>query len=177
MIIVGQVVQHHRGRMWDRLSHVLHPLLSFPNHTTCMHTCARSSNTTEVDPFDHNRQALPGCNGDEPQWIDPTRVEAFEYGDLAGATKQLERKFDDLTGISPLWLSVDGDEPGVPNFSGKGRRGGRAMFGDWQLDDSLVEAFENQTDATQHDKQVIMYNIYITGGWCTPGTTASSGMI
>lgn len=64
--------------------------------------------------------------------------------------------FDELTWVSPLWFSVEKDEDaGAGNYSLGGKRGGGGyeMFGDWRVEESLVDAFENQTQAGS-DKQV-----------------------
>lgn len=88
-------------------------------------------------------------------WMDSTRFEAFEYKELADVAKKMERIFDDLTGVSPLWFGVEGDETSGSNSFGKGgQRGGNIMFGDWQLDESMLEVFENQIEPTRSNKQV-----------------------
>lgn len=94
----------------------------------------------------------------------PTQFEAFEYQDLADVAETVKSAFDDLTGVSPLWFSVekDGGDMGRNSFArkrGDGRSGGGGnyvMFGDWRVEESLVDVFENQPQA-QSDKQVLCY--------------------
>lgn len=93
-----------------------------------------------------------------------THFEAFEYQDLADVAKTIKNAFDELTGVSPLWFSVEQDAGGgTRRHSVGGKRGGRhsgcgdgggyEMFGDWRVEESLVDAFENQPQAGS-DKQV-----------------------
>lgn len=113
--------------------------------------------TTAIEPYD----ATPTkTTEDNP----PTQFEAFEYQDLANVAETVKGAFDDLTGVSPLWFSVekDGGDMGRNSFSrkrGDGRIGGGGnyvMFGDWRVEESLVDVFENQPQA-QSDKQVLCY--------------------
>lgn len=65
----------------------------------------------------------------------------------------MTNSFDELTGVSPLWFSVEKDEGagGEGHSLGNGR--GYEMFGDWRVEESLVDVFEDQTQARSH-KQV-----------------------
>lgn len=90
--------------------------------------------------------------------MDPTRFEAFEYNELANVAKKVERVFDDLTGVSPLWFGGEGDEANGGNSFGKGgQRAGNIMFGDWRLDGSILGVFENQIEPTRSNTQVRLY--------------------
>lgn len=62
----------------------------------------------------------------------------------------MKNSFDELTGVSPLWFSVEKDEgAGVDHHSlGTGR--GYEMFGDWRIEESLVDVFEDQIRARSH---------------------------
>lgn len=98
--------------------------------------------------------ASRACGSAETTCIDPPKVEAFEYRELADATSRLENTFGDLTSVSRLWFSVEGEEAETLKSTEKSRRGGQAMFGDWRIDESLVDVFENQTGSTRFGKQV-----------------------
>lgn len=98
---------------------------------------------------------MSASDGELDSWKDPTRFEVFEYTELAQGAKQLEYTFDDLRGVSSLWFGVDGDEGVAGNsFGGKAGKKGAAMFGDWRLDESLVEEFEDEIEPSRSDKQV-----------------------
>eukprot|EP00903_Cladosiphon_okamuranus_P008772 g8403.t1 len=89
---------------------------------------------------------------------DITRFEAFEYQDLADLAVTVKTTFDDLTGVSPLWFSVEKDqdaEAGSHSLSSKCGGGGYEMFGDWRVEESLVDVFEDLPQAGS-DKQEIL---------------------
>eukprot|EP00752_Nemacystus_decipiens_P006453 g5812.t1 len=89
---------------------------------------------------------------------DITRFEAFEYQDLADVAETVKTRFDDLTGVSPLWFSVEKDEDaGAGGHSLGSKRGGAGyeMFGDWRVEESLLDVFENESQAGS-DKQEIL---------------------
>ena len=112
--------------------------------------------TTVVDRHLNHHPTLESCFI-EP--LDPGKFETFEYQQLVDAVKDVEHKLHDLASISPLWFGVDGNDVGAGKPLGKGRRSGRMMFGNWQLDDSLVDVFEDKVDSNaQSDKQVGLTN-------------------
>lgn len=76
--------------------------------------------------------------------------------DLADVAETVKTAFDDLTGVSPLWFSVEKDEEagaGSHSLSSKCGGGGYEMFGDWRVEESLVDVFEDLPQAGS-DKQV-----------------------
>lgn len=78
----------------------------------------------------------------------------FRAQDLADVAETVKDSFDDLMGVSPLWFSVEKDEdPGAGSHSNKRGGAGYEMFGDWRVEESLLDAFENQPQA-RSDKQV-----------------------
>lgn len=116
--------------------------------------------TTAIDQFD-------SYAGDSDQQT--THYEAFEYQDLADVAKTVKNAFDDLTGVSPLWFSVEKDAGGDTRRrpcggkrgggrTGRGDVAGYEMFGDWRVEESLVDVFENQPQV-RSDKQVLKRSI------------------
>ena len=82
----------------------------------------------------------------------------FRAKDLADVAETVKTVFDDLTGVSPLWFSVEEDkDAGAGRNSHGGERGGGGyeMFGDWRVEESLVDVFENFPQAGS-DKQVCL---------------------
>lgn len=116
-------------------------------------SCRSSEATAAL--HQHTEIARNGLNT-KPPWMDATRFEAFEYSEVADATKKVEKTFEDLTGVSPLWFGLEGDEEGGGDFFGKDPRQGNVMFGDWPLDESLLDVFEDQSDTSRSrsEKQV-----------------------
>lgn len=85
---------------------------------------------------------------------------------MAEVAETVKNAFDDLTGVSPLWFSVEKNEDaGAGSRSLGSKRGGEGyeMFGDWRVEESLVDVFENQPQAGS-DKQVSSYN-YVRIQW------------
>lgn len=111
-----------------------------------------------------NATMIPRRPDEGQPWIDPTQdFEAFEFVELAASAKKVEHAFEDLTVVSPYWFAVEGDEVGMGQSTGTGgRRGGSVMFGDWRVDESLVEVFENQSESNVSDKQVVFTT---NSGW------------
>lgn len=96
-----------------------------------------------------------GSDGGLESWKDPTRFEVFEYSELAEGSKKVEYTFDDLRGVSSLWFGDNGDDDVAGNsFGGKGGRKVAAIFGDWRLNESLVDEFEDEVEPKRSDKQV-----------------------
>lgn len=119
--------------------------------------CGRSSRSTTNHEV-ATAAAIDGhdaTNTSTPE--DTTHFEAFEYQDVADVADNVKNAFDDLTGVSPLWFSVENDGgagTGGRSFGGKrDGGGGREMFGDWVVEESLVDAFEKESPAGS-DKQV-----------------------
>lgn len=57
-----------------------------------------------------------------------------------------------------MWFGSDGDHVGAGgNACERNGQGGHAMFGDWRLDESMVEEFEDQIIPTRSSKQVPIY--------------------
>lgn len=122
--------------------------------------CVRSSRSTTheaaTSAVDHDAAKAESTPEDN------THFEAFEYQDVADVANNVQNTFEDLTGVSPLWFSVENDEgAGTAGRSFRGKRdGGRGceMFGDWVVEDSLVDVFESEPPAGS-DKQVCAKHI------------------
>lgn len=119
-----------------------------------------SSGTTIVDRH-QDHQTLESCFTGS-SWIDPFKLEAFEYQELTDVTKEITRTFDHLIKISPLWLDIENNKVGCrTSFSREADRdGGRMMFGDWRLDDPLVDVFEGESDTVRSERQVSLCYTY-----------------
>lgn len=127
-------------------------------HTSIVHlVCARSSCSTAsevasaaIHQYDANTN-----------FEDGTHFEAFEYQDVADFADNVKNAFDELTGVSPLWFSVENDEgAGTRGRSFGGKRdggGGCERFGDWVVGESLVDVFEDEPPAGS-DGQVCAKN-------------------
>lgn len=114
----------------------------------------RSSSSTTIVDRHQNHQTLKRCFT-ESSWIDPVKLEAFEYRKLVDATKEVTHTFDHLAKISPLWFGIEHNEVGGrTSFSKEDRGDERMMFGDWRLDDPLVDVFEGESDLVRSGKQV-----------------------
>lgn len=86
----------------------------------------------------------------------PRELFVFRAKDLANVAETVKNTFDNLTGVSPLWFSVEkGEDAGSGGHPLGGKRGGGGyeMFGDWRVEESLVDVFENHPKAGS-DKQV-----------------------
>lgn len=133
----------------------LHFTVTFFNNVI---VCVRSSRSTTNNNEVATAAAIgrhDAINTSSPE--DSTHFEAFEYQDVADVADNVKNAFDDLTGVSPLWFSVEndgGDGTGGRSFGGKrDGRSGREMFGDWVVEDSLIDVFEKESPAGS-DKQV-----------------------
>lgn len=94
----------------------------------------------------------------------PCKPTAFRAKDLADVAETVKNAFDNLTGVSPLWFSVEKDEDtGAGRHSTGSKRGGGGyeMFGDWRVEESLVDVFENHPQPGS-DKQVSFHTIRTT---------------
>lgn len=89
-------------------------------------------------------------------YTSPAETFVFHAKDLADVAETVKNSFDDLTGVSPLWFSVEKDEDagaGGHSLGSKHGGAGYEMFGDWRVEESLLDVFENQPQAGS-DKQV-----------------------